>query len=69
MNEQCSPYTIEVCSETAVIMRINIATFRTHFGGEEGEPIMQLRSNIIMKNNWLQMKMQFLAYMDKSKLS
>ena len=30
---------------------------------------MQLRSQIIMKTNWLRMKKQFLAYMSKEKLS
>ena len=69
INEQGSPVTVEVSSETAVVLKVNINALKEHFGGEEGEPVMQIRADSIMKNNWLRMKTQFLAYMDKDKLT
>ena len=70
LGELESPFSVEVCSEKAVLLKIPIELFKTHFGGEEGnkEPIMQQRGNMIMKINWLRMKKQFLAYMSKEKL-
>ena len=63
-----SPYTVEVCSETATLLKIHINQFQWYFGGEEGEPSMSMRSKAVMKTNWLRMKKQFLAYMSKDKL-
>jgi len=56
VNKIPSPYTIEVCSEKAVLLKIHINDFLWKFGGEEGEPMMSVRSKIIMKTNWLRMK-------------
>ena len=55
-SETSSPYTVEVCSETTTLLKISIAQFQRYFGGVEGEPCLQLRSQIIMKTNWLRMK-------------
>lgn len=63
-----SPYTVEVCSETVTLLKIHINQFHWYFGEEEGEPSLYLRSQVIMKTNWLRMKKQFLAYMSKEKL-
>ena len=68
LNKTESPFTVEVCSETATILKIHINDFLWLFGGEDGAPVMCLRSQIIMKNNWLRMKKQFLSYMSKVKL-
>jgi len=54
--EMPSPYLIEVSSEKAVLLKIHIDQFMWYFGGEDGEPILQMRANIIMKTNWLRMK-------------
>ena len=37
-----SPFSIEVCSERAVLLKIPIELFKVHFGGAEGndEPIL-----------------------------
>ena len=63
-----SPYTVEVCSETATILKIHMEQFFWFFGGEEGESVLYFRSQIVMKTNWLRMKKQFLAYMSPDKL-
>ena len=66
--ETPSPYSVEVCSDSAMLLKIHINQFQWYFGGEEGEPSMSMRSKIVMKTNWLRMKKQFLAYMSKDKL-
>lgn len=68
VNKIPSPFTVEVCSEKAILLKIHINDFIWHFGGEEGEPMMHIRSKIVMKTNWLRMKKQFLAYMKQQKL-
>jgi len=68
LNREASPYTIEVSTEKAILLKVHINSFMWHFGGEEGEPVMAVRSKIVMKTNWLRMKKQFLAYMSKEKL-
>ena len=68
VNKMASPYTVEVCSEKATLLKIHINTFMENFGGEEGEPMMTIRSKIIMRTNWLRMKKQFLVYMKQDKL-
>jgi len=68
LNKERSPYTIEVCSDKAILLKIHINQFIWYFGGDEGEPVLHKRSKIIMKTNWLRMKKQFLAYMSKEKL-
>lgn len=62
-----APYTVEVCSETATILKIHINDFFWQFGGVEGESALWLRSQIIIKTNWLRMKKQFLTYMGSEK--
>ena len=59
---------MEVCSESATLLKIHINQFQYYFGGEDGESSLHLRSQIVMKNNWLRMKKQFLAYMSREKL-
>ena len=68
MNEIEAPYAVDVCSEQATMLKIHRNQFYWYFGGMDGEPTMQLRSQVNMKTNWLRMKMQFLAYMSKEKL-
>lgn len=68
MNKTPASYAVEVCSETATVLKIHINQFIWFFGGEKGEPSLQMRSQIIMKTNWLRMKKQFLAYMSAEKL-
>ena len=67
-SDAISPHSVEVCSESVTLLKIHINQFHCHFGGEDGEPSLYLRSQIIMKTNWLRMKKQFLAYMSKEKL-
>lgn len=68
LNRDVSPYTIEVCTEKVILLKVHINQFTWNFGGEEGEPVLHMRSKIVMKTNWLRMKKQFLAYMSKEKL-
>ena len=60
-----SPYSIEVSSDKAVLMKIHINEFTRHFASKNNESLVQMRAKNIMKTNWLRMKKQFLAYMSK----
>jgi CRP-like cAMP-binding protein len=54
--DQPNPWTIEVTSRKAVILKIHRSQFIQHFGGSDGAPAKHLRSLIQMKRNWDLMK-------------
>lgn len=63
LNDELSNFTIEVCSKKVQVMKIHKDKFYEVFGGQDGEPVTQLRSNILLKKIWLNMKLQFIEAM------
>ena len=56
INDETHPWTIEVCSKKATVLKIHRSLFFKHFGGTDGAPVDALRSVIKMKYNWNLMK-------------
>lgn len=59
-NDMPSPYTVEALSSKVELYKIHRSNFIQYFGGIGGEPLAAIRASIVLKNNWLRMKMDFL---------
>jgi len=64
-----NPWTVEVTSKSAEIYKIHRSNFVQHFGGLDGAPAMHLRSQSLVRSNWLKMKIAFLKKMSAAKLA
>ena len=63
LNDELSNLTFEVCSKKAQVSKIQKDKFFEFFGGLDGEPVTQLKSSILLKKIWLNMKLQFIEAM------
>ena len=68
LNDVPNKLSVEVISETATIYSIHRSQFLKYFGGLEGEPAAQLRANILLRNNWINMKLSCISRMSTSQL-
>ena len=59
-NDLPNPFTIEVLTSKCELYKIHRSHFIQYFGGLEGEPLAALRADILLKTNWLGMKINFL---------
>ena len=67
--QQASPYTIEVCTNKAILFKIKRTSFLEKFGDLQGLPASKLHAIELMKRNWLQMKTQFLTFMNPERIA
>ena len=62
-------FTFEVRSKKAQVLKIHRQLFLDYFGGELGEPMMQLHGINKSIHNWLKFKLDSLAKMNASQLA
>ncbi len=63
LNDFDNPYTVEVATKKAEIYKIHRSNFIKYFGGLKGDPVCQMRGNIILMENWVASKKDQLAAM------
>ena len=57
LNDLPNPFTVEAATPQVEMYKILRGYFIQYFGGLQGEPVTQLRAQILLKNNWLRMKL------------
>ena len=68
-NDLPNPYTIEALTPKVELYKIHRANFIQYFGGLGGEPLAAIRASIVLKHNWLRMKLDFLKTFTEEQLS
>lgn len=68
LNDLPNPYTIVAATSKVEYYKIHRSNLISHFGGAQGEPVNQMRASIILRNNWLCIKILQLEIMDISDL-
>lgn len=68
LNDLANPFTIVAASPKVELYKIHRSNFYQFFGGPECSSIDQIRTHIILKNNWLCCKITKLEAMDVSEL-
>ena len=61
-------WTIEVSSKDAEVYKIHRSNFAQYFGGLDGVPANYLRSQRLLKSNWIKMKFQLLSKMNSNQI-
>lgn len=68
LNDLANPFTVVAASPKVELYKIHRSNFYQFFGGVEGSSIDQIRTQIILKNNWLCSKLNKLEMMEASEL-
>lgn len=68
LNDLMNPFTVVAASAKVEFYKIHRSDFYKFFGGPEGSSIDQIRTQTIIKNNWLYSKLLRLEEMDVEKL-
>ena len=68
LNDLMNPFTVVAASTKVEFYKIHRSEFYKFFGGPEGASIDQIRTQTIIKNNWLYSKLLRLEEMDVEKL-
>ena len=68
LNDLENPYTIEAITPKVEYYKILRAHFIQYFGGLGGEPVSQLRGSLLLKTNWLKMKLDHVKKMPLQQL-
>jgi len=63
LNDLPNPFSIEALSPKVEVYKILRAHFIKYFGGLQGEPVERLRAQILLKQNWLNSKLDLLMKM------
>lgn len=53
LNDLPNPFSVVAASPKVEIYKIHRNDFVNYFGGPNGDPVDQMRAQIILKNNWL----------------
>jgi CRP-like cAMP-binding protein len=67
-NDLPSPFTVEATTAKVELYKIHRANFIQYFGGLDGEPLAAIRASIVLKHNWLRMKLDFLKTFSEEQL-
>jgi len=68
-NDESNPYSIMSTSDNTEVLKIHRSYFLQYFGGLSGGPVTHVRSIILVKRNWLNIKVQFLNFMTLEELN
>lgn len=68
LNDLANPFTVVVASPKVELYKIHRSNFYQFFGGADGSSIDQIRTHIILKNNWLCSKITALESMEVDQL-
>jgi len=63
LNDLPNPFTVVAATPKVELYKIHRTYFLQHFGGQAGEPVNQMRAQIILKNNWICSKLMQLELM------
>ena len=65
INDELHPWTMEVSSKSAIVLKIHRSMLYKSLGGSEGAAIDHLRSIITMKHRWDEMKYEHIRNLSK----
>lgn len=60
LNDLPNPYTVECLSKEVHVYKILRGHLIQYFGGEQGDPVLFLRAQILLKQNWLKGKLELI---------
>lgn len=60
LNDLPNPYTVEAWTNEVHLYKILRGHLIQYFGGVQGDPVMQLRAQILLKHNWLRGKVEYI---------
>jgi CRP-like cAMP-binding protein len=60
LNDLPNPYTVEALTKEVHLYKILRGHLIQYFGGVQGDPVLQMRGQILLRQNWLRGKVEYI---------
>lgn len=60
LNDLPNPYTVEALTKEVHLYKILRGHLIQYFGGIQGDPVLQMRAQILLKQHWLRGKIDYI---------
>ena len=60
LNDLPNPYTVEALTKEVHLYKILRGHLIQYFGGVQGDPVLQMRGQILLRQNWLRWKVEYI---------